>query len=534
MILRKPYALFIKNFRLLHIIMTVLMGYLLIRTSELLGFFNDFLSSSLTTIGLGTSSAYFNSYTFIVPAIIMILSILILSLMIFKGKPALFYAINTIITIYLLVVYSFARSNMMTLELHAIDIRVLRAIRDLLMGGMLVEIYSFIITFIRATGFDIRKFNFGQDLEEMQVNEADREEFEVEVSFDPDKFKSRYRRFIRNLRYAYYENKFITDVIMSSLVVVIIFLLLLNNYLFNRTYKENNYFSSLGITMKITDSYVTTKDYYDNVISEDKAFLVLKAEFKSIGATRLLSTSKMDLKIGNIVYRPSTIYNDEFIDLGDPYVRQEITSTAKKYIFIYEISKTHMNRTMTFRYNSSVGLDEKYINVSLSPIYLDDDVKTTEYELGTTIDFKDSILKNSKLTIKNFSMAGVYMLTYNYCAASNDCYTSYEYVAPSISGNQDKGVFSLSMDYSVDETLNISDIETKNGLLEVFGHIIYIDQDGVEHKQDMQIKGIELAKYKVENEYYYEILSDVVYAKSAKLVIKVRNYEYIYNLVYQE
>ena len=50
MILRKPYALFIKYFKLLHVIMAALILILLFRTFTLYRFFNDYLSDYQTAI----------------------------------------------------------------------------------------------------------------------------------------------------------------------------------------------------------------------------------------------------------------------------------------------------------------------------------------------------------------------------------------------------------------------------------------------------------------------------------------------------
>ena len=45
MILRKPYAFLIRHFKLIHLILTVLLAYILYKTNKLLSFFNQYLSS---------------------------------------------------------------------------------------------------------------------------------------------------------------------------------------------------------------------------------------------------------------------------------------------------------------------------------------------------------------------------------------------------------------------------------------------------------------------------------------------------------
>ena len=60
MILRKPYAILIKNFKLIHFIMALMMGFLFYKTSSILSFLNDYLSSVATTIIHEVTSSLFS------------------------------------------------------------------------------------------------------------------------------------------------------------------------------------------------------------------------------------------------------------------------------------------------------------------------------------------------------------------------------------------------------------------------------------------------------------------------------------------
>ena len=46
MILRKPYALLIKNFKLIHIILSLMMIYLFYKTNAILSFLGEYIGSS--------------------------------------------------------------------------------------------------------------------------------------------------------------------------------------------------------------------------------------------------------------------------------------------------------------------------------------------------------------------------------------------------------------------------------------------------------------------------------------------------------
>ena len=65
--------------------------------------------------------------------------------------------------------------------------RTVRLIRDFISISFIIQFYSAVILIIRAVGFDIKKFDFNNDLKEMEINESDREEFEVQINFDKNK-----------------------------------------------------------------------------------------------------------------------------------------------------------------------------------------------------------------------------------------------------------------------------------------------------------------------------------------------------------
>ena len=98
MILRKPYAFFIKHFKLFHIILTILITYLIYRTGLLLSFFNEYIATSQSVINQDLTGKLFNTYMFISPFLIILGSIVILSVMIIEKK--LFYLYSSYYYLY--------------------------------------------------------------------------------------------------------------------------------------------------------------------------------------------------------------------------------------------------------------------------------------------------------------------------------------------------------------------------------------------------------------------------------------------------
>ena len=81
MILRKPYAILIKNFKLIHLIMSFFMVYLFYKTNNILSFLTDYLNSVATTISNEVTTSLFGSMQTVSIAIIIVSSIIILGLM---------------------------------------------------------------------------------------------------------------------------------------------------------------------------------------------------------------------------------------------------------------------------------------------------------------------------------------------------------------------------------------------------------------------------------------------------------------------
>ena len=163
MILRKPYALFIKYFKLLHVIMAALILILLFRTFTLYRFFNDYLSDYQTAIANFVPGDVLNIYSFLLSMFIIIVTIALLSVMIYKKKPKFLYIYNIVVYVLVTVLYGFCYSSLVNIDNVVLDIRVTRAFSDLSFLAMILQGISFILAVVRATGFDIKQFDFASD-----------------------------------------------------------------------------------------------------------------------------------------------------------------------------------------------------------------------------------------------------------------------------------------------------------------------------------------------------------------------------------
>lgn len=532
MILRKPYALFIKYFRLIHVFLTALIAYSIYRTNIVLTFYNTYLANPKINSGIDFTGKNFNIYMFVVPFLIILFSIIIFSLMYFKKKPILFYVTNVSVYVFLLIVFYAAFANMDILEVRTVDVRTIRAIRDFLTAAFLLQSFSAVITFIRATGFDIKKFNFGHDLDELAIAEADREEFEVQVSVDSESIIRKYKRNLRHAKYVYVENKYLINIVVLIGLLSLGFGTLLNIYVFNKTYKQNESFNTVDLVMTVKNTYITQKDYKNILIDKDKTFVVIELELKNNYPKSIrLDSVKAELVIGNTIYKPSNTYAKKMIDLGVTYDNNLLSKGTYTYIFIYEVTNTQATKPMMFRYNNTTNFDNlnaTYIKVALTPINLDKNLKTKTYKLGDEINFKDSILKDSTLKITTKDISEAFLLSYNFCASTTDCYTSYEYIKPDIRNTFDKGILFLNGTFNPSNKINVPALTNLYNLIFNFGTLKYTIGDQVKYQVIPFVQVISTKKNEV-NVYYIEVIKDATTAQKLSIIFTIRNitYEYV-------
>ena len=96
MVLRKPYALFIKHFRLINLIMALLMAILIYRTWVIANYFSNYIDDYVTASNGFVVGHYINFYSFFLVLIVIILNVLVLSVLFVKNKPKKLYIINTL------------------------------------------------------------------------------------------------------------------------------------------------------------------------------------------------------------------------------------------------------------------------------------------------------------------------------------------------------------------------------------------------------------------------------------------------------
>ena len=535
MILKKPYAFFIKNFKLLHFILVFFMTYLIYRTNKLLNFLYNYIASSQLVTGQDYASEMFNIYMFIFPFLIMLISIIILSVMYLKKKPIFFYVVTIAIYLALIIIYNASLSSIGTLQFEIIDSRTIRLVRDFIFMIFILQCFSIVITFIRATGFDIKKFNFGQDLQALEITVEDNEEFEVDVTVDTNQIRRGFRKQLRFARYIYIENKFLINITFLILVSITCFVIYLNMGVYSRTYRQGDTFSTTDFIMSVNRSYVTNKDYKIKKLTKDKVLVVLELSLKSIGINKTkLRTADAELIINNQVFYHTNKYRASLIDLGHTYEDAPIPKEFSKEILVYEIPDSLINENMMFKYIDKIDivdnkLTPKYISIKLDYINLDKVNKPINLEIGKEYFFNNDVLNKSTLKIDEFSVAKEFKADYDFCISKTECIKSIEFIKPNVNTNYNKTLLKISGQLIKDEETNMYGLHNLYNLIDYFGNIKY-EIDGKEKKQTIGFNQIKTLKLQKNNIYYIEMMEEVKKANKITLELKIRNNIYTYQI----
>ena len=163
MILKKPYAFLIKNFRIIHIILSVVIIGINILYGNINNFYSGYVKGTVRdTIGL--ASKYIDPLLYLLLFIVITFALIMFLLMRKKQKPTFFYITLFIYYLILLIMVIIAANVMKSVETSSLTQQASRAYRDIYLIVSLPRYYFMVISIIRGIGFDVKKFNFSKDL----------------------------------------------------------------------------------------------------------------------------------------------------------------------------------------------------------------------------------------------------------------------------------------------------------------------------------------------------------------------------------
>lgn len=522
MILRKPYAFLIKHFKLIHIILTILLSYVFYKTMGVLTFFNDYINAGQMTTIVGGNAYLFSSFLFVSILISIVLALIVSVLMFNKKKPLLYYFVLIGFYLACLIFLLYTQGQVKVLEQELLDVRIIRMIRDVLVALVSIQFILIILSLIRGVGFDFKKFNFKEDLEELDVSEEDREEIEVALNIDTDIHKTQLKKRLRYFKYSIIENKNL--LLVSSLTIAGVFIIFSSFVFFkkDKIYNQGDFISPIYYTLKINDSYLTQKNYLGDNVADEKNFLILNIEAKkNVDDKKVLEKARMAINADGYLIYPTYDYNGYFKDIGYEYNDYELEKDFNSYLMIYQIPKQFLDKELYFEYYDIT--DKKY-RIKLNYINLDLLKSEKEFELNKEISFDKSILGNTKLKLSNVEIKDIFNIKYNLCVNDNECYNYYENIYPDLSSNYDRTIIKIDADLNVDDSYykNLS----LGNFITYFGNVYY-NFDGKTYKGDLK----QIVPKKVSTKaVFFSINNNIKNADNIYFELNVRNYKYTYKI----
>ena len=521
MVFRKPYAFLIKNFRLMHIILTICCIYLIIKTGSIISFLGDYINSSDLVIGQNITSNLYSMWMFLIPVLMLIFFVILLSVMVVKEKPKTFYIVNILVYFLILILFIYGHSVLKNMEKELVKPQTIKTLHDLFVYAIIFQVFTSVIAAIRGLGFDIRKFDFAHDLQTLDVSDADNEEFEVAINYDFDDTKRKFKRRLRNAKYAYLEHKLVFNIVICLVIAFSGYMIYKNTSISIPKYHLNSTFSMNSFSTSFTEAYVVNTDYLGNDLNTNLLLLKVNIRSNSEDIKQFVS-AYYELLIDNKVYHHTTKYKDQFKDIGNVYINQKLsTSDYNPYLLVYDIGDKNPSKAK-LKVSSIFG--QSYVYVNFSPKSFTKNNKANSYSIGEKVDFKDSNLEETTLKINKIEIADRFALKYNFCIKNDECLESIEYLRPDYYNTGiSKTLLRISYDYSSKSLSNFYD------LVDMYGSLEYVI-DGNTKVQTIPFKNIKSNHLTEKNICNLEVVKEVEKASEIYLVLNVRNNEYRYKL----
>lgn len=533
MILRRPYAFLIKHFKLIHMLLFIGILYVTIKNINLSIFLSNYIRNNQDIpLYENFSSTYAGSLTIFILFLIVLLSGALLYLMKYKKKPFIFYIVNLIVYMITLFLFIYASDFIYNAQFTAPGLRFTKILRDLYFTLIFVHIATLIQSFVRMTGFDIKKFDFQKDVIEFNLSSEDREEFEFELNIDSEDIKAKIRKRLRILKYYYKENKLIFVGLLSIISFLILFFVLDYFISIEKIYKEKESFNTSFYKIQVLDSYKTNKNSRGEVINKDKYYVILKLKYKNNTSNDFnrINVENAKLKVDDFhVEEPKQLVNEYFSEFGEAYYSQSIKQGDEKiFTLIYEIDKKYYNNDLKLRYlfTSSFENNElvyKYRTVKLKPKVLEERSKVKEYKLKEEIDFSGSILGKTKLNINNVKIEPNFIYKMEYCI-ENNCHIKYNTIIPNINSKYELSVMRIDFNLVYDKNF-LGERYKNNKFFETHGNIRFI-VNKKEYNHNIKLRDI--TPYSTNNYVFVEVRSNVLKAEKIYLDLIIRDKIYTY------
>lgn len=538
MIIRKPYAFLIKNFRLIHGLLFIMILYLTIKSINIYSFFSDYVANGFYSSNGNLQNEYINYFLFTVNILAIIVSFIMFYLLLIKKKSNKIYLVIFFYYIILFVYFIYMFSVFKGLNTKAMSIDVQKLMLDISIIIALPNIVFLFIVFGRALGFNLKQFDFKKDLEELQIDASDNEEIEITFGNDNYKIARYFRKVLRLTKYFILENKIFVIGCASVFALIISLTIYTKLNVYKVSYVENQAFIANSLKFKVLESFETSRDINNYTISSGKSFILAKVEITNeMSAERLLERDVFKLELNKVQYDPSFTLGSKFIDFGEVYAPSSIRAGETKIVFvIFEINSDRTTNNYLLKIKNTVSnvtnIDSTYREIIIKPKKIDNISDKGKYKLGETITLDNLIFKSTSVTVEDYEINDTFTEDWSYCTNSGVCKKNAKYtIFPETANKASVSVLKLTSKFEyLDKDAN-SEIKKKvKYSSDLFSYYGFVNYTYLGETKTAKIKKISDSDFNPDNYAYFEVPSQLVNSNKIDLILTIRDSKYTFNL----
>lgn len=530
MIIKKPYAFLIKKFRWIHGILFAMLVFLAIKSINIYTFFSDYATNHYYVMSSMLASEYIDLTLFVVTALAILVGALIYFILSYKNKDRKTYAFLCLYYVALFVYFIYMLSIFQNLQSKSLGVETVRAIRDISVIVSLPQIVFLFIIFGRTLGFNLKQFDFKKDLEEMQIDTKDYEEIEVEFGKNNYKTARFLRKALRLAKYFILENKFVVTIVASIIVLIASLVIFINVKVYNVSYNENVEILANNVYYTVTSSYVTNKDLNNNIITQDKKYILIKIKANNKSTQNYnLYRETFRLELNNEMLIPTFGLDNKFIDVGKTYTPFEIKSgETKEFVVVFELDEEinqseFILRIKNYEYGNFTTLESEYKDINVIPQYINMDEDSGKFYLPISLDLENTLLGKTNIVLNSYEVDTTFKEKYEYCITEGNCTNNTYIVKPISTGKGNLSVLKLRGTLELDDDLYMNKyISNLGDLLSYFGKINY------RYRGKYKTASITKIPTKLKtNEYsYVEVPSELAEANKIEIILTIRGIKY--------
>ena len=534
MVFKKPYAFLIKHFRIIHLLLLLPIAYLINKTFKIVTFFRTYVANNYTTNIINIAGEHISFFMYLAVLLIIISVLAIYCLMRQKEKSTKLYFFTLIYYIGMFILIGVAHSILNGMERDIITAQTARAYRDVSLVLCLPQYFFFLYMLIRGIGFDIKQFNFANDLKDLEITDVDSEEFEFSVNVEGYKVKRNIRRFIREFIYYVRENVFVFSCISAIIIIALGTTLYMNFGVYNKTYHVTDKMTHNFFNIQIKDSMLTNIGYNGEIITPDKYYLVLKLDVEN-RTTRSydLDYTNFRLIINNKNVYPTLDRGEYFVDYGKPYYKEKIKGQTKTtYALVYELTKEQIQNNYEIKILESIDykvgeITPHYKIINITPTNVTKVENMDTLALNKVLNLKNTSLGYTTLEVNDFKIDSSYLYDYQKCYSESNCQKVKDMITVDTVGTIEKTVLLiLNVNYKLDKTTIYADnIRSDNKFFDNFLSLEYQKGDttkilSLRNRTPENLKDV----------LVFELREEVKNADHINLLITIRNKRYTINL----